>query len=374
MQPTITALRLGPRLRGRRPGRCLPLLAALSALAAAPGSAAAPPSPGAAAEEQKRAAARAHADRGFDLYEQGKYREAVEAFLEAERHHHAPTVVLYRSRAYAKLGWLLQAKTSYQEIASERLDASAPAPFVEAQRDAVKELAALEPRIPGILFVIHGAPPEQVEVAVDRYPVPARRRGRPVPLNPGEHVVTIRAPGLPAVTRRVLLEEGKIEPIVLDLDRPAPGAGAPAGAGKPEAAPGAPAAPVAVKGEASTGPRVVEPARGSLVPAAIALTAGGLGLGLGAVTGALALGRRSELDGLCPERRCGLGSVEDLQQATSAHAAADTLATISTVSLVAGGVAAALGVTLAIVRPGGESAGVSEVGLGPGWIGARGRF
>ncbi|HSN99117.1 MAG TPA: hypothetical protein VLS89_12570, partial [Candidatus Nanopelagicales bacterium] len=78
-----------------------------AALALAPTVAAAAPGP-AADDAKRRATARGLADQGFAHYDEGRYREAVEAFLQAERSFHAPTVVLYRSRAYAKLGWLLQ--------------------------------------------------------------------------------------------------------------------------------------------------------------------------------------------------------------------------------------------------------------------------
>jgi hypothetical protein len=113
---------------------------------------------------------------------------------------------------------------------------------------------------------------------------------------------------------------------------------------------------------------------GSLVPAAIALTAGVVGLGIGAATGALALARRSELDALCPERQCGQGSVDGLKDAAAMHAEARTLGTVSTWSFVAGGAATALGVTLALVRAGGAPERGAEIGIGPASIRLRGRF
>lgn len=373
---------LPPRLHGhgrarasRRTGACFRaslLLASCAAAALALSPAIAVAAPGQAAEDKVRADARALADQGFALYDQGRYQEAVEAFLAAERKFHAPTVVLYRARAYGKLGWLLQARNSYEEIIHERLDPSAPPPYIEAQEQARKELAALQPRIPGLLIVVRGAPPEQVQVSVGRYPVPPTGRERLLPQNPGEHTITVSAQGHATQSRTVMLREGTVEPVMFNLGPGAPEARpSPTPTRDPQSAPevhggATPPGDAGEDREAAQG--------GSLVPAAIALTAGVVGLGLGAAAGLMALDRRSDLDAICPERRCALGSAEDFRRATAAHAQAEALGTLSTWSLVAGGAATALGVTLVLIRPSGDREPGAEIGVGPASIRVRGRF
>ena len=178
-------------------------------------------------------------------------------------------------------------------------------------------------------------------------------------MNPGEHNLSLSAPGRDPDRRTVVLVEREQKQIVFDLGAPPP---APA---PPKTS--APPPDITAPGDAA-------PAEGSLVPAAIAFTAGVAGLGIGAVSGVLALGKAGELDDRCPDRRCGGGSVEDLREAESLRTSAETLRTLSTVSFIAGGAAIAAGVVLALVRPGGGRPAQVGLGAGPGWISVRGSF
>ncbi|HSN98183.1 MAG TPA: tetratricopeptide repeat protein [Candidatus Nanopelagicales bacterium] len=92
--------------------------------------------------------ARALADRGFALHEQGKYAEALAAFEEAERQFHAPTVLLMIARSQVKLGRLADARATYERIVDEQLANYAPPPFFEAQAAARKELEELAAQMP----------------------------------------------------------------------------------------------------------------------------------------------------------------------------------------------------------------------------------
>lgn len=281
-------------------------------------------------------------------------------FLEAERHFHAPTVLIYRARAFEKLGWLLQAKSSYQEILNEQFIGTVPREFRAAQEEARGELEELSPRIPSLQIFVRGAAMADLHIVLDRYPVRGPSLKRPILLNPGEHHITLSAPDRDPERRTVVLAEQDRKQIVFDL-------GAPPREREPAAS-----RPIAAPVEAS--PADASPAEGSLVPAAIAFTVGVAGLGIGAMSGVLALGSSSELEDRCPDRRCGGGSVEDLREAESLRTSAQTLGTLSTVTFIAGGAATAAGVVLALVRPGGGRPAQVGLGAGPGWISVRGSF
>lgn len=142
--------------------------------------------------------------------------------------------------------------------------------------------------------------------------------------------------------------------ITVDAGTPAPAAPEPA----PAAPAPAPAADVAEEKPAS---------KGSIIPAAIAFGVAGIGLGVGAVTGGMTFGKVGELKDNCLEQRC-----QPSQEST--YNSAHTLATVSTVGFVIGGIAAAAGVTLLILRPGGQQDQQVAVTAAPGWINLRGRF
>src|SRR6185436_8173197 len=96
------------------------------------------------------------------------------------------------ARAQDKLGGLIEARTTYERILDEDLDSSAPAPFLEAQAKAKKELSAIIARIPTVQILVTGAPPDLVRLTVDRV---AAKVGRRLPQNPGEHTIIALAPG-----------------------------------------------------------------------------------------------------------------------------------------------------------------------------------
>lgn len=129
----------------------------------------------------------------------------------------------------------------------------------------------------------------------------------------------------------------------------------------------------------TTGPEVATPvasevpaeepraSKGSLVPAIAAFGVAGVGLGIGAVTGLMTFSKVSDFNEACPGGQCSPSEQARLDSA-------NTVATVSTVSFVVAGVAAAAGVTLLILRPGGQAQEQVSVVAAPGWIGARGRF
>jgi hypothetical protein len=145
--------------------------------------------------------------------------------------------------------------------------------------------------------------------------------GRAIPMNPGAHGLRVvsAAPGVAPVEVDVTLLAGernrRVEARLADE----------------AAAPSGPAEPAAGGGASLT------------VPAIVALSVGGVGLGVGAVTGILALGEDSTLSDRCEtESTCPPTEQDRIDRA-------GTFATVSTVGFVIGVVGVATGVVLLVV-------------------------
>jgi tetratricopeptide (TPR) repeat protein len=241
--------------------------------------------PLARAEEQAprpevRAQALEKAQEGLAHYRAERWKEACDSFREAERLFAAPSVMIYLARCQSKLGNTAEAQRTYERILAAPLAKDAPAPYVEAHRDAEKELAALQ---------VKAAPPREAVATPPPSPPP--------------------------------------------------------------------------------------PAAGSRLPGFITLGVGAVGLGIGAITGALSLSRVSDLQARCGGYHCRPADESDAQRAK-------TLGNVSTAAFVVGGVAAAAGALLLVIRPGGApppsapAAAVSgfSVGVGAGRIQLEARF
>lgn len=140
----------------------------------------------------------------------------------------------------------------------------------------------------------------------------------------------------------------------------------------------------AQRGPASPAPTpapLMAETRGSLLPGGLALGLGVVGVGVGAITGALSLSKASELTlEVCPKYNCS----------PALQGKADTakmLGNVSTAAFILGGAAVAAGVVLLVIRPGGgpkpaASGGVSRAesqdrfraDVGLGWLDLRVRF
>jgi PEGA domain len=85
----------------------------------------------------------------------------------------------------------------------------APGSMRQEQEDAaMKEISALEPRLPKLRLVI-SRPPAGLKVLRDGKELPVATLGEALVADPGPHEVRASAPGYPSVTRSVTLEEGK---------------------------------------------------------------------------------------------------------------------------------------------------------------------
>lgn len=262
----------------------------------------------------RQEAARAAGEEGLKLFTSGRWQEALEMFERAESEFHAVTLVLYMARCQRMRGKLVEARALYQQIGSEALGPDAPGQFLTAQTQARGELERLRRRIPGLVLAIEGAPVDRVRVTVDGALMPMSD-GASLELNPGEHALVATVEHAAPIHRTITLAEGATAKVHLAFDEQAKG-----------------------------------PLGSSAVPALIAFGVGAVGLGAGAVTGALALVEASKLKARClPTRHCPAADQAGAD-------AAGRLADASTIGLLVGGGAILTGVVLVLARPSGRAA------------------
>lgn len=306
--------------------------------AASPALAAPPGGPGGDKNDPKYAA-RALAEQGHAYFEAGQYAQAVETLQRAEKLYHAPTIVMALARAHAGWGKLVEAREHYQRVIDEKLAATAPPAFREAQRQARVELAALERRIPAIQVAVQGSAGRSLRVSVDDVEIADYAPARFIPVNPGLRRLSVLPAGGPGVTRTVEVSEGARMVVQIELRGVAP-------------------APVEPRPQAS-GPRPW------LLPSVMSFGLAAVGLGVGVGTGVVTMKSASDL-----RARCGDVCPRTAQNESDV-AAANGMGIASTVGFVLAGAGLVTGVVLVVVKPGGRPATVQ---VGPGSIGFHGVF
>jgi hypothetical protein len=270
-----------------------------------------------------RATARSLAREGYDAQQRSQYAIAADRFSRADALVHAPTLMIGLARAQVGLGRLLEAQETYQRIVREPLTPNAPPAFAKAVEDAKKELAALSPRLAWVTIDVNGA--SSADVTLDDIPVPNAALGVRRPCDPGAHWVKATAPGFAPGESTFVVVEGAEQTVTMQLD-PLPGT----------------AVAVAPSSEVQTEHTTGMSARAKV--GIVSLSIGAAGLITGGVAGILVLQKHSSLSTACYPDGCPASESGDI---SSYH----TLATLSTVGFIVGGVGAVAGLTLILTAP-----------------------
>lgn len=178
----------------------------------------------------RRDRARTLATEGVELQDRGRWRESLDRLAEAQSLYAAPTHLLYIARGQANLGRLLDAASTYRRLVGTELAPDAPPAFVAAREEAATELVALEQRLPRVRIEVEPANAPGLAVLVDGAPIPASWIGVDRAVEPGEHLVEVRATGWATGEARVRVGPAERRPVTVSLKRAAPG---PAPAGSP---------------------------------------------------------------------------------------------------------------------------------------------
>lgn len=199
------------------------------------------------------------------------------------------------------------------------------------QQDCATWLEEVEKSLPTVVLSATdeaGRALVNVKVTIDGKVVASQLDGVAMPLDPGQHRVRLEAVSGAFYDRQLTIKEGeKKRPIAVVLGRPAEDA-------PPDEA------PKVVEAPPDEAPPSASSGSGLRVAGFIVGGVGLAGLAVGTVFGVLAMGSKS--DAACTtDGYCAPGPLAD----------ARSQATVSTVSLIAGGVLLATGITLVLVAP-----------------------
>jgi hypothetical protein len=289
-------------------------------------------------------------DRAAVVEAQGRYDAACPMFEESARL--VPGSIAARmavAECYLRWGRLAAALARYAPLEAEAAAQGlhARAAEVRARLDLLRaRVAELVVEVPPDAAALHG-----LEVRIDGILLDPAKLGQPFPIDRGSHEIRVTAPG------RV--------PFAGPVEVPLDGATYTARVAPPRALP---APPAAAPGKLDLPPPArPSETRDAKVPGIVVLSAGAAALGIGAVTGGVALAQAGAIKSTCQGDRC-----PPSQQAQGQ--AASRLATVSTAEIVAGLAAAGAGVTLLVLRPARRAAVSAGMRAGPGGVFVVGAF
>jgi hypothetical protein len=282
----------------------------------------------------------------------GDYKRACALFADSLRLDPGPGVMMNLADCEEHLGLVASAWQHWRE-AAEQLK-----PKDTRVALAKKHAAALEPRLPRLTLRMEASAPPGVTVFRDGVELGKASLGLPVPVNPGEHTIVVKAQGRQDRSFSATLGEAEQKELAIgagpEAERPPPPMSFSTSGG---AATEEPAAPAPSSSSGTTGYGVA------------LLVVGGLAVGGGVVTGLMTIDRKSVVQRTCD------ASFNCTQEGVDAAQAGKTLSTVSTVCFVVGGAAVAAGVVLLVVG-GGEkrTALVPTAAPGGGGLALRGAF
>lgn len=324
---------------------------------------------------QDLATARKLAEQGGELFDAGRYADAIERFQRAEAFFHAPTHVLMIARAHAAKGALVEAQETYNKLLRERLADGAPPAFVNAQADGQRELEKLQPRVPTLEVKLSGKAATSARVEINGALVPEAAIGIARPVNPGEYTIVATAPGYLRQEVKLVVKERDRAVRTLELAPDPAAAPAPVPPTPAPTAPTAPPAPPAVTpppAAAATAPPAAPPPADAADASDARAAPSFFLIGLGATAvgvGAVALGLGASKTGACPDGECPSRADQ------ASYDNGSSLETLGIGALVVGGVSGLAGAVLLLTSsaPPPATAGVSAF-VGAGSAGVRGRF
>lgn len=286
------------------------------------------------AAAQDSAAAEVLFEKGLAEMKAQDYEKACPTLAESHRLDPLPGVLFTLASCERKRGRVATAMARYEDFLQlvDTLPQSQRGQQKARLKVAKKEKGELAKIVPKLTIIVPESAPAGTVVKRNDGLVGSPAYGVALPVDPGEHVITIQTPGGPVITDRVVVTEGEQKSIklavVLKPAEPPPV--------EPQPVLDPAVAPV-TDGDAGEGSGI-HPAW-----AGISVGLGVLGVGIGATTGVLALQKKSVVDESCT------GSVCLTEEGKKAGDAGRTFGTVSTITLAAGSALLVTGLVLVLV-------------------------
>ncbi|MGK3992035.1 hypothetical protein [Sorangium sp. So ce1024] len=353
------------------------------------------------AAAQDIAAAEALFDRGLADMQAGRYETGCKALAESQRIDPQPGTLFTLAACESEWGRIATAVTRFGDYLSlvQRMTPAEVGRQGERPKIARQKREQLSPRVPKLAISLPPGAPAGTVVKRNDLELGEATLGIALPVDPGEHLVSIQVPGRPIRTQHITIAPGETKELTLELkETPPPQVHRPSKEPAPEQkealAPRAPApspapaptiAPEIGPEPAPAEPDAPAPPSGRRTAVYMTGGVGAAGLVLGGITGALVFGKKSTI-----EDHCGSGiQVADPKVCDpTGYRAATSASAMARVSTIAFGVAlAGLGAaavlywtepkhadTAAGSSPRWVSAGVLEAGPAGAVFGAQGGF
>ena len=147
---------------------------------------------------------------GVTAARESRWDDAAEAFQRSYELSPRPLTLLNLAGAYAQTGRLVESVEAYRMFLMERTGVTA-----RMRTDAEAQLADLEPRIPRARIRVLGIAEGDV-VRLDEYELSTASLEQPLPVNPGDHNVTVQRGEQDPIVVPFTLDEGATDDILVD--------------------------------------------------------------------------------------------------------------------------------------------------------------
>jgi hypothetical protein len=272
------------------------------------------------------AAAEVQFERGLKAMEAGRYDEGCPALSESVRLDPRAGAVFTLAECETKWGRIASASAHYDDYLARysRMSGDEQSKQRGREKIAVQRQSELKPRIPQLTLVLPPGAPAGAVVKRDGIELGAPSLGVALPVDPGAHVIVVEAPGRAVRESSILIVEGEVRTVTVEIGAEA----------KPPWTPGPGPGP---------GPA---PETGSSLRtwSYVGFGVGVVGIGLGTAFGIVTLGKKSTVDSQCKGLVC-------TAEGKAAADAGKTTGLVSTISFAVGGAGAALGVLLLVLAP-----------------------
>ncbi|MGK3960160.1 hypothetical protein WMF01_06240 [Sorangium sp. So ce1667] len=294
--------------------------------------------------------AESHFNRGLADMLAGRYQTGCPALAESHRLDPRPGRLFTLAECEAKWGRIATAAARYNDYLAmySRMSEADRLRQLERHKVALEQRDALAPLVPKLTLSLPSDAPAGTVVQHDGITLERPSLGVPLPVNPGEHVVTTQAPRGPVHEMRFTI--GRSESKTLELEVELPTAEPPPV--KPEDRPVDQVA--AAPGAGGARPALPPPDTGPSGRRVVTYVAGGLAasaLIFGSVTGWMAINESDRADALCNDlpARPGVAACNDVGQAAGERA--KDLGMASTIGFGAGAALAGAAVLLLVTEP-----------------------